>query len=292
MLTKMDIDGGSSKYLDVTELADGVRFERLCFVINHSAGTTKLGSGYFTFYVKDKNANVIRAQLFDVKDYVEQGFTAKMLVNKPVLLKFYAQIYNGRWSLIIEHISLWEGEFDYPMFRGSVPCDSVQLKTIASKIMGSSYQIPHEYSIVSFPSICDGRCGGYLKLMDASMRTLLNYKDLPSIGTQSLLEVFFYAMEAYYNYNLKLSKFPIVPSNELFDILNMIEVKVKDNPFHFEIIDTCRSVMGITKPQHIYAHLVCNAIEENKNMFSLIYTNASLSKGSLTQVGGVELLRY
>ena len=292
MLTKMNIDGDNAKYLDVSELADGVHFDRLAYVTDSRAGTTKMGSGYFTFYVKDRNANVVRAQLFDVKDYVEKGFIAKTLVNKPVSMRFLAQIYNGQWSLIIENIQIWDGDFDFASFRGSVVCDGTKLKAIAAKIMGASYQIPHEYSIISLANICDGRCGGYLKLMDATMHTLTNYKDLPCIDMTGLLETFFYAMEAFYNYNLKLNKFPIIPSNEIFDILNMIEMKVRDNPYHLEIADACRSILGVSKPQHIYAHLICNAVKECMDMFSLVYTNAGLAKGSLTQVGGAELLRY
>lgn len=290
MLTK--VVNTENEYLDITELVEGVHYEKLCYVTNSTSGVTKLDKGYFTFFVKDKNANVIRAQLFDVKDFIESGFMAKFFINKPVKLNFLSQMYNGQWSLIIKEISLWEGDFDYQAFRGSVVCDATRLKSVAGKVVGENYLIPAEYSTVSLPTICAGRCGGYIKLMDSVLTELYNYKNLPSVDISCLLEAFFYTMDVYYDYLLKLNKFSIIPSSELFDLLKVLDSKIAKNPHRLEISEACRSIVGLVSPQHLYAHLICTSVKKYEEMFNLVYTNATLTKGSLVEVGGVALLRY
>ena len=286
MIVKVNNDTG---YLDTTELVDGAPFTKLAYVVNSSAGITKLDSGYFTFFLKDVNANTIRAQLFDVKDFVESGFTVKALLNKPVKVSFTAQIYNGKWSLIIKKIELWDGDFDYSVFRGKVTCDGTALENFVTETTGQS--LDYKYSTLSLASVCDGRCGGFLKLMDSVRVWIGNFYDLPCIEQKGLDTVFLCAMHVYCLFLEEKEKYPIVPSGKVFSILNNLEQQVDGTKYSFEVMDCCRALLGCSKPQHIYSHLVCKGIKHCNDNLNLVYTNAGLSKGALTTIGGEELLR-
>jgi len=95
MLTKITDDG---LYLDVAQLSVGCDYKKVCLVRDVKSGMTVYQDGYYTFYVKDCNANIIAARLFNPKDFLEDGFDAMYLKGKPVQMEFTAQIYNGSWS--------------------------------------------------------------------------------------------------------------------------------------------------------------------------------------------------
>ena len=106
--------------LDIREFVDGKTFKRLAFVQKVKSGVSVYETGYYTFYVKDVNGNVLAARLFNVKNFIESGFTASLYKNKPVIMEFSSQIYNGQWSLVVDKIDLWTGDFPFARFRGSV----------------------------------------------------------------------------------------------------------------------------------------------------------------------------
>ncbi|MBS6773478.1 MAG: hypothetical protein KH239_00005 [Eubacterium sp.] len=87
--------------LDINTLEDGKEYDKVCYLLNYKAGLTKQDKGFYTFYVKDKNANVVAARMFDIKDYVDEGFTAMLMKSKAVKISFVAQIWNGSWSLVV-----------------------------------------------------------------------------------------------------------------------------------------------------------------------------------------------
>ena len=87
-------DADRTMDLDIKELQDGFEYEKICYLLNYKAGVTQQEKGFYTFYVKDKNANVIAARMFDPKDYVNTGFTAMLMKSKAVKIKL-------EWFLVI-----------------------------------------------------------------------------------------------------------------------------------------------------------------------------------------------
>ena len=104
--------------LDINTLEDGKEYDKICYLLNYKAGLTKQDKGFYTFYVKDKNANVVAARMFDIKDYVDEGFTAMLMKSKAVKISFVAQIWNGSWSLVVKNIEIWNGNFSYENYIG------------------------------------------------------------------------------------------------------------------------------------------------------------------------------
>lgn len=294
-LTKMDSFGSEQPkvdYLDTTKLADGIRYRKVCLVVGNGAGISTLEKGFFKFYVKDVNSNIVRAMQFNIAEYIDSGFTALAFKNKPVEIDFIAQVYNGSWSLILKEITEWTDEFDYSIFRGSVACDSAWLKKLATGVFGSDETVTMDYSTSSLYSICGGRCGGYLKLVDSAARSLLNYKDMPTVNLNELLASYFYAMEVYFLYLKKKNEFQIIDQSLVYDMLGVMGQKVADSPFRFQILDACRSLLDNTKPQHLYAHLIYSTVKATEESFSLIHKNAGMPLGASSSIVGGELIRY
>ena len=275
--------------LDITQLEDGSEYEKICYLFNYKSGITKFDKGFYTFYIKDVNGNMIPAQLFNLENYLNDGFKALLMKNKPVKIRFIAQIYNGSWSLIIKEIESWDGKFDYSKYIGVAEYVADAVEDAYKRLFDKS--INQEYYSEYFPEICDGRVGGFISLLEKSFMKLYVYS-FKELDHENLLKCFFISADAYFTY-LKLKKTcDIVATNELFDILNSLQFVYKDYVCLKEALDTSMCLFGIAKPQHIYSHLICDVINQTNEHLRLIYKNRILPFGSRVNVGDKTLIRY
>ena len=263
--------------LDINTLEDGKEYEKICYLLNYKAGLTKQDKGFYTFYVKDKNANVIAARMFDPKDYVDAGFTAMLMRSKAVKINFVAQIWNGSWSLVVSDIRLWTGEFNYEGYIGKAEYTVDALEAIYGSLF--SQALNPEYYSEFFPDLCDGRIGGFISVLEKSFTQLYSFK-VESLNVKDLHRCFFVAMDAYFNF-LRLKKsYGIVPSQKVFEIVNSIHFQYPESPYLNEITDTVLALTGLAKPQHIYSHLICEVVNQTRELLTLIYKNQAMPNGS------------
>ena len=159
--------------LDINTLEDGKEYDKICYLLNYKAGLTKQDKGFYTFYVKDKNANVVAARMFDIKDYVDEGFTAMLMKSKAVKISFVAQIWNGSWSLVVKTIEIWNGNFSYENYIGKAEYSVDALEAVYESLF--SQAINPEYYSEFFPSLCGGRIGGFFSVLEKSFTQLYLY---------------------------------------------------------------------------------------------------------------------
>lgn len=275
--------------LDITQLSDGLEYEKVCYLLDYKTGITKQEKGFYTFYVKDVNANVIAARLFNLAEYIDSGFTAMMLKSKPVKIKFMAQLWDGTWSLIVKEISNWDGDFNYENYIGKAEYNAEPLEAVYNSIFGE--RLNPEYYSEFFPELCDGRIGGFISVLEKSFTQLYSYK-IESLNPKELHKCFFICMNAYFNY-LKLKKqYSIVPSQNVFDLLNAVRYQYDGYEFLKETVDTILSLTGLAQPQHIYSHLICGVVNQTQNLLTLVYKNQSMPLGSSTTIGNKTLIRF
>lgn len=275
--------------LDISELQENTEYEKVCYLLDYKAGMSKLEKGFYTFYVKDVNANVVAARLFDLKQYMDSGFTAMLLKGKPVKIKFIAQIWGGSWSLLVNEIKGWDGEFRYEKYIGKAEYNSEALEAIYSSIFNG--KLNPEYYSEYFPNLCEGRVGGFISVLEKAFTQLYSY-NIESISPKDLHKCYFICMDAYFNY-LKLKKlYNIIPSQKVFDLLNSVRYQYDDFEFLNEVTDTVLALTGLTKPQHIYSHLICNIVEQTQDLLNLIYKNQAIPEGTSTVVGNRTLMRF
>lgn len=288
MLTKiMD----NAKDLDINTLTENEECVRRALMTGSKAGLTALEKGFFTFYFKDKNGNLIVGRKFDVKDFIEVGFDVAALKNKLVTIDFKAQIYNGSWSLIINSIHVADDQTGFENFVGKIEVPGVDyVEKLFSTTLGHEYKMPVFYLTESVATIGQGRSGGAGLAFVLASKTLANYRTLPSVDIKVLFEMFDTAFQKYYTYLKMKNELDVIANSVIVDILTSVRNQFNDNTEL--VIDCASSLMGLTQPQHLYSHMICNAVNNALKVIDMAYINNSLPLGSSTFYKGVNLLRY
>lgn len=281
----------SINYLDSTKLIENNDYECVAFVVNSSAGVTKRESGYFTFYLKSVDNTILTAQLFNIDNFIEKGFGAKYLLHKPVKVKFTAQIYYGRWSLILKDIQLWEGEFDRSLFLGKL---NIDLSEIIRWTQKTGVTVPYnEWECTSFAELADGNAGAFAALACTTISHLETYNNLWGIDYIALAEVALCSLKALFNYYKLKEEFPIVLRTKVLEILSRISAENAHSPNLAVINDSCASIVGLGEPQHLYSNLVNRCINATIKDMKLIYLYKGMPLGAATKAfDDVELVKY
>ena len=155
-------DAKVAKYLDMNGIPEAVAVDRLAYVHDVSLGNTKYGDGFITFFLKDCNAKIVTARLFNVADAMMSGMSIAGFKHKPVQLRCVAQEFNGSLSLIIDGvsgISVYDGEFDFDRFIGRVNSDLTEVEAAGVEVDSAWKRIPVE-------GIADGKLGGYARVVE------------------------------------------------------------------------------------------------------------------------------
>lgn len=286
--------------LDISCISDGQFLDCLAYVQSCNVKMSKIGSPFVTFYLKDKNANMITARLFDAsKESLE---IAQVFNRRPVHLHAEVQIYGGSYSLIIDEsagISVYNGDFDYSAFIGKYDVDLSTATTIYKSVMGS--ELPKEmYESLSVDFLGSGKVGAFAKIYDIALSNIMFLEGINGIDVRELTKVFFIVMHQYYLILNHYNTFGPLERLKLIEEYNNVHC---DQDYQYVVLDTLRSLCENTKPLHLYSHVIKNAVSKANQTLQLIETNNTLVSGASTQVyftdmlgnpvsGGVELLKY
>lgn len=281
------------EYLDTNALVLNTLYTRLAFVTGATTGLSKLEQGFVTFYLKDCNANIVSARLFNVADWVNSGINALQFKKRPVKVRFVAQEFNNRTSLVIdgvEGIELWNGDFDYNKFIGKVEYNAEALDKLYTKILG--YSLPIAYSSTSLHQLASGRIGALPKVIELVSNYLMALGDLPDCKVDELLEIYLHVMTVYGNILIQTEKYENLSTNMLFDLLATANMQFRDNENYDIIMDTVRALVKVSKPGHLYANIIQKAMDLAVSTVNMAVTSSNMILGAKTTVGGGELLKY
>lgn len=281
----------NTKDLDLNDLVENDEYVRRALVVGHKSGVTALEKGFFTFYLKDRNGNLIAGRSFDVKNFIESGFDAASFKNKLVTIDFKAQIFNGSWSLIVNSIKIADDQSGYENFVGKIEVGGVEfVEKLFTTILGRNYQIPVNYLTESVTSVGQGKSGGIGLLFVLSSKILANYRSLPTVDAKVLFEIFDVAFRKYCTYLKMKDELDVISNSVIIDLLTSVRNQFSDN---VELaIDCTASLMGLTQPQHLYSHLICSTVTNTLRIMDLASKNSTLPLGSNAFYKGVNLLRY
>lgn len=286
--------------LDISCISDGQVLDCIAYVQSCNVKMSKLNTPFVNFYLKDKNANVIVARMFDVSR--ESLEIVQAFNRRPVHLHAEVQVFGGSYSLIIDEslgISVYNGEFDYTSFVGKYAVDLSTAAIVYKKTMGADMPV-EMYSQLSVDFLGSGRVGAFAKIYELALTDMLFLDGINGIDVDDLSKVFFITMHQYYLILSRYNTFGALERLKLVDEYNTVRC---DDDHRFIVIDTLRSICENTKPMHLYAHLIKNAVMRASKTLQLIEANCSLVPGASTQVyfndllggstaGGVELLKY
>lgn len=284
----------ADEFLDMTAVSDGMRYTKVAYVSSVSTGFQKNEYGFVTFYLKDVNANIVQARLFNVADFMLSGVKASAMKNHPVKLTFVVQEFNGRLSLVIdgkEGIEVWDGEFPYEKFIGKVDMDTSTVCALGQKFI-PNFEFDSRWSSASFDRIAQGRAGSFAKLFELGLSSICGMEGLVGIDVKELVSVYFIAMQYYFNVLLqhqKLDKFDTFNDHKvLYDIENVYQ----NDERRMVILDTVKALVGLAKPYGFTACVIKRAVENASFVLNTAYQLNSAPIGTKVTVGGVDVLKY
>lgn len=300
MLLK-DTQSANPDYLDITVLNIGEEYTKVAYLSDAMSKISKVDTGFYTFYFKDCNSNLIVGRLFNIEKFIESGLVINILKRKLVNINFIVQEYNGSLTLVIKSIEPYsepvESE-DVAKFIGLVPNVGQEyndVTTIMSRVLGAKPNMQTVYATKSFASIYNGKCGGYAKLLNMVVTSLVSFNSLPDIDIVMLFKCLNIVQADYFTYLVKLEDVDVLPESARLEILFNAKIKAEEK-YDVKIssiaIDTLSSLFGLTKPQHLYAHLIYTAFETSKHTLRLTTLSSSMVLGSRKEFGGDVLLKY
>jgi hypothetical protein len=291
-----DLSGSSDLYLDISKLVEGLTYEKVALVTSADASLTKANTGFAKFYLKDLNANVVTAYLFDVENFAFCGVKLSGFKNRPVILKFVVQHFNGGLSLVVDReygIKVYDGEFDRGRFIGKYDIDEGMVKSMASRCFGSKWEFPVEYRVRAFSNIGQGRVGAFGKLVELSLHQLNGYLSLSGVVEKDLLGVFFVATEFYFRILEAREVYGFLEGVKSLEIISSLnQYDYWDSEMKAIVIDTVMPLAGLGKPKHLYSHLIHNAVQMSADAMNLILANNRMIVGASSNIGGVLLSKY
>lgn len=284
------------KYLDMNSIPEFTSVQRIAYVHDVSIGMTKMESGFVKFFLKDCNANLTTAILFDVEDFLFSGVNATAFKHKPVIFRCIAQDYKGRLSLVIdgkEGISVYDGDFDFDRFIGREQYSMAALEKCMPEY-GIDAELPFsEWASCSIEELSRGKVGAYNRLVELAFGTLepiLN--TLPFDEAKKLLTVFITVADYNYQYMKTKRHTDVIGNLGVLPLLNRLSNKMDGDDNKILCQDALSSVAGLNKPKHLYAHLIKNAFENAQQTLCLQTQFNAMPFGAKAYAGGVELSKY
>lgn len=290
----------NEKYLDMKRIPELVPVERVAYVHDVKLGSTKFDTGFITFYLKDVNSTIVSARLFDVEDFMMSGIKVAAFKHKPVIFKCIAQEFRGSLNLTIDGssgISVYDGEFDIKRFVGSVDYDFTDIREILSdydlpdvKYRDDLLRVPVDWRTQPLESLCEGRIGAYARFVEVAFSCIKPF--LNSENAEELLQCFFVATEYYFKYLKEEQNVKMLGKLNAYKFFSQLNVIYADSNNLLLYQDVVSAVVGVSKPMHLYAHLVKNAFDYARQMLFLTIKYESQPMATQISVGGVDLSKY
>lgn len=286
-------DEQASKFLIVKDLKVGKKYTKIAYLSNVSLGTQKNEYSFATFYLKDYEGNLITAKLFNVADAMLSGVNMTLMRKHPVELTFVVQEFNGI-SLVIDGatgINVWEGDFPYAQFLGTVDVDVSTLVGVGQKVI-PGFEINALMKTASLDGIAQGRAGGFLKVFDMALAQMCGYNNMVGINFDDLIFVFYNTMELYFEVLMQRQKLNNFDDMLDYEILHNARVKFLNDERMMPIINSLRALISNTKPAGIEDFIIKHAVETAVTTLNAAYQLNVTPVGIHINVGGVSLLKY
>lgn len=293
MITK---SGVANNMLDITTLEPGVDYHKVGYLYDLDIGTDRLANGFFRLFIKDVNGNIIVGRMFNLNQDDDSLFlTAKTLKGKAIDMYFRADSYNGSINLTVNSFELYKGIIDYSLFIGTINDveKSYQFVTrIFNKFGINNIKLPVAYKSDTFFELCDGKAGGYIKLLEVVSLMVTSLDGIPGINTKEIMDIWYLVQDGYYSYLKRLELIDVISNNEKIDIIYSFKRKIANSDVAIYAVDTLCSILGMSKPQTVQSAILVKTINSVKEYMKLACVYNSMIPGSSKVEGELTLLKY
>ncbi len=285
-----------SRYLDLPTLELGQEYIKLGYLHAVKAGMSVMETGYYTLYFKDIKGNIIVGRLFNVENFENTGLDILALKNKAVEIQFRVDAFNGSPSLIVSSIKLYTGIFDYVSFVGKL--DKVDEKfqwcelTFQKLLDDTSFRLPQEYKTKTLAEVYDGKCGGYVKILEVVLSNIVAYQDVVGLDIYSLGRVFSIVQKEYFKYLDRINELDFIPNSFKYQTINRVKLASDRTDEVLIAEDILGALVGFNKPETIQGVILTDLIHDTIKKLNLACTYNSMITGASKKVGDVVLLKY
>lgn len=289
-------DESKANYLDMRKIPELKPVTRLAYVHDVNVGTTKYDSGFVKFYLKDCNADVVTAILFDVENFMMSGINAAAFKHKAVEFKCVAQEFRGRLSLVIDSrdgIKVYNGPFEYEKFIGRVDYSLTMLESACCECGEWDGIDTNEWLRCSIDELGRGRTGAFGRLVELAYSSIapvvnsLNKKE-----SDEMLSAFVVTSDYYFRYLRQKQNTDVIGTLGIYKFLSQVSQRYSESDSKLVFLDCLSAVAGSDKPKHLYAHLIKNAFDNARLTMQMQLQFTSMPLGTKAYVGGVELSKY
>lgn len=287
----------NDNFLRVEDLEVGTEYCKIAYLTGFKTGINKLARGYHTIYFKDATGASLLGN-FNCKDSpAESGKTLQDMKNRPVKIRFTASEFNGSITLDIIEIETYDPTgFPFKDFIGSVSKveeSYAAVNSILTTTLGEGITVDARYKDLALNSIYDGKCGGYMKLLELVIYDLVSYQSLPEISLRILMEVFYQTQIGFFNYMYAKQKADVVRKSDLIDILEAVKSSNRGSECLPITIDCVSYLIGLTDNiENVYAIIIAKAFKCKLENLSLISVYSTMVLGAEKIWGEYKLLKY
>lgn len=295
-LIKVDnLNSTGDNYLRISELTEGIVYEKVALVSSAGAGLARTNTGFAKFYLKDANACVCAAFLFDVENFAVSGLKLTQFRGCPVLVKFVAHEYNGSMSLVIDGkagIRAWDGEFDRKKFVGEVEFDEKRIIDFGRRVISADFKLPPEWRLLSSFNIGSGKVGAFMKALEMTVASIESEQSLLGDDWKLAGRIVFVVAHAIYSVELVKQTAGVLEDTKIFDFIMATHSKYREDEYYAVILDAVKAAVRLQPPKHLISHLVLKSFNQAIEVVNLVDRNNALIYGASTDVGGALLLKF
>ena len=285
--------GVMSTFLDIPLLKIGDDTIKVAYLYDIDLGTDRLANGYFRLYLKDINGNIIIARMFNLdKNDEEMYVKALSLKGHAIQVRFTVGSYNGSISLQVSEFKKYDGIVDYAQFIGAI--DEVEESYEVAKKLFEGFGIPNPdipklYKTDSFFELCDGKAGGYMKLVEVVLLSITSLRGIPGIDIKDLVFVWYHVQRAYYKYLSRLSLLEVITNKERLEIITSFSAQEGVNDV---CVDTLCGLLDISKPESLSSVIIADTVKSVIKNMKLACIYSTMLPGSYKKEGDLTLLKY
>lgn len=302
MLSKSKVVGD---FLDINTLEEGREYCKVCYLERLKAKVSEVDTGFYTLVFKDINAATIVGNLWFKSagdNFIDSGEIANKLKRKPVKITFRAEVFNGSFFLKVWDVESYSGDFPYTKFIGVVENaqtlfdstsnalkNTLQLETNPLAQTNIDSILNQNYINDSLPQVYNGKCGGYVKLLQMVFYDMISYEGLPNVVLKDLIAIFYGVQDRYYRY-LKREDIDILTNT---DKLNFIydSGDIANDTASSIIKGALGSLTGCFEANYLYSILVAESFKKNMKILNMCNTYTTMVKGMKKEMGDLCLVK-
>ena len=271
--------------LDYGILEPNTMYTKVAYLYDYDTSTDRFDRGYYVFYLKDCNGDLVRSVMFNTDNFIESGRDVVNMKGKPVKVTFGTDLYNSSISLIVGEMEEYDGDIDLTSFIGKIEdldkafeyCNKFLLNVLNSE----GKKLLTSYKTASLQGVFSGKVGGYVKLLQMVIGELSVLSNLAGVKFDDLIYVFYISQQQYYIYLKQISKGVMETKATRQENLLKTVNKISESRQYAQIVDTLSSLIDSdSKPEHLYAHLICNAFDNAYKKIKKIEMFNSMVEGS------------